>query len=46
MDVLAARGNVAEALLAYDGLRRRLRDDLGVDPCPELRHTYERLLSL
>jgi DNA-binding SARP family transcriptional activator len=32
MEVLAARGNAAEALLVYDGLRRLLRDELGTSP--------------
>ena len=32
METLAARGNSAEALLVYDALRRRLREDLGVAP--------------
>ena len=32
MRTLAARGNVAEALTAYQRLRILLRDELGVDP--------------
>jgi len=36
---------VAEALLAYDCLRRRLREELGVDPGPELRTFYQELLA-
>jgi SARP family transcriptional regulator, regulator of embCAB operon len=44
MDALAARGNVAEALLVYEALRERLRDDLGVVPGPETRAAYERLV--
>ena len=32
MEVHARRGNDAEALLVYDGLRRRLRDELGIAP--------------
>jgi DNA-binding SARP family transcriptional activator len=46
MEVLVAGGNVAEALLAYDRLRRRLRDDLGVDPGPGVQAVYRRLLTL
>jgi DNA-binding SARP family transcriptional activator len=44
MEILAARGNGAEALRVYDGLRRRLRDDLGATPAPELRELQARLL--
>jgi DNA-binding SARP family transcriptional activator len=42
--VLAARGNVAEALLAYESLRRRLRDDLGIAPGDELQALHAELL--
>lgn len=45
MDALAAEGNVAEALTAYEELRRLLRDELGVDPSPQLRAAHERLLA-
>jgi DNA-binding SARP family transcriptional activator len=44
MEILVARGNGAEALRVYDALRRRLRDDLGATPAPELRELQERLL--
>ncbi len=44
MEILAARGNGAEALRIYDALRQRLRDDLGATPAPELRELQERLL--
>jgi len=44
MEILAARGNGAEALRTYEQLRERLRDDLGVTPAPELRELQERLL--
>jgi predicted ATPase/DNA-binding SARP family transcriptional activator len=37
MRALARRGRHAEALRAYDDLRRRLGDDLGLEPSPELR---------
>ncbi len=45
MRALAARGNVAEALKAYERLRTMLRDELGVDPCEAVQETYARLLS-
>jgi DNA-binding SARP family transcriptional activator len=45
MRALAARGNVAEALRAYEDLRVLLRDELGVSPCRTLQDAYTRLLS-
>jgi len=42
---LSATGNRAEALLAYDVIRCRLRDELGVDPGPELRAVHQQLLA-
>lgn len=44
MQALAARGNVAEALLVYEALRTRLRDELGITPGAETRAQYERLV--
>jgi len=44
MEILVARGNAAEALRVYEGLRKRLRDELGATPAPELRALQERLL--
>jgi SARP family transcriptional regulator, regulator of embCAB operon len=44
MEILAARGNAAEALRVYETLRERLRDELGATPAPELRALQERLL--
>jgi DNA-binding SARP family transcriptional activator len=44
MEILVARGNAAEALRAYEELRKRLRDELGATPAPELRALQERLL--
>jgi DNA-binding SARP family transcriptional activator len=44
MEILVARGNAAEALLVYEALRARLRDELGAIPAPELRALQERLL--
>ena len=45
MQALERRGNVAEALLAYDQLRVLLRDDLGVAPSPALQDFHRRLLG-
>ncbi len=45
MEALAARGDVAEALRAYEDLRVRLRDELGAIPGADLRALHERLLS-
>jgi SARP family transcriptional regulator, regulator of embCAB operon len=45
METLAARGNAAEALLVYDGLRRRLRDDLGAAPSSSTQALHRRLLG-
>ncbi len=44
MQILAARGNGAEALRVYETLRERLRDDLGAAPAPELRELQAELL--
>src|SRR5579864_2924372 len=45
MRAFEARGNVAEALLAYESLRQRLRDELGVAPGESLQAAYRRLLG-
>ena len=45
MEALAARGNVAEALAAYEQLRVLLRESLGVDPCRAVQDTYAQLLG-
>jgi DNA-binding SARP family transcriptional activator len=45
MAALAGEGNVAQAMLAYDEVRRRLRDDLGIHPGPELQQLHVRLLD-
>ena len=42
---LAAQGNVAAALRAFDDLRVLLRDELGVSPSGPLRALRERLLA-
>jgi SARP family transcriptional regulator, regulator of embCAB operon len=45
MEALERRGNVAEALLAYDRLRVLLRNDLGIAPSPAMQGIYRRLLA-
>jgi DNA-binding SARP family transcriptional activator len=41
---LDASGNRAEALRAYERLRERLADELGVDPGPEIQAVYLEIL--
>jgi DNA-binding SARP family transcriptional activator len=45
MAALAASGNRAEALRAYQRLRRALADELGVDPSPATEAAYLELLG-
>jgi len=45
MRTLAARGNVAEALRAYERLRVRLSDELGIDPSRQAQQLYVDLLG-
>ena len=45
MEALAARGEVAEALAAYEELRVLLRDELGMAPGAATRALHERLLA-
>jgi SARP family transcriptional regulator, regulator of embCAB operon len=45
MEVLAARGNIAEALRAYEELRALLRDELGAAPSPPIQALQLRLLK-
>jgi DNA-binding SARP family transcriptional activator len=45
MEVLWTLGNGAEALLVYDQLRRRLRDELGIAPSPLTQAIYKRILA-
>jgi SARP family transcriptional regulator, regulator of embCAB operon len=45
IEALERRGNVAEALLAYDRLRILLRNELGVTPSPALQSLHSRLLG-
>jgi DNA-binding SARP family transcriptional activator len=44
MQALTARGNSAEALLVYDQLVQRLRDELGVPPSAETRVLHSSIL--
>ena len=44
MTALAGTGRTAEALAAYERLRRHLADELGVDPSPALQDQHLRLL--
>ena len=46
MEALAADGRPAEALAAYDRLRRELAESLGADPSPALRARHLELLRL
>ena len=46
MNALAAAGRPADGLTAYENLRAMLAGELGVDPSPELRAGYHRLLQL
>ena len=45
METLERRGNVAEALLAYERLRLLLRDELGIAPSPSVQAVHRRLLQ-
>ncbi len=45
MEVLAARGNPAEALLVYDTLRVRLREELGTAPSDATQALHRQLLG-
>jgi SARP family transcriptional regulator, regulator of embCAB operon len=44
MEALARRGNVAEALRAYERLRVLLREELGIAPSQALQAVHRRLL--
>jgi DNA-binding SARP family transcriptional activator len=44
IEALAGRGNVAEALRAYERLRVLLRDELGIAPSPAIQAVHQQLL--
>jgi len=46
MQALERQGNTAEALLVYESLRQRLRDELGVSPAEPLQAAHRRLLGV
>ena len=45
MRALAKEGRYAEASTLFHGLRRRLADELGVDPNPDLRRLHDQILA-
>jgi SARP family transcriptional regulator, regulator of embCAB operon len=45
IEALARRGNVAEALRAYERLRLLLREELGIAPSPIMQGVHRRLLQ-
>src|SRR4029077_6177352 len=45
MEILAARGNIAEALRVYEDLRTLLRDELGATPSPPIQALHVQLLK-
>jgi DNA-binding SARP family transcriptional activator len=45
IEALQRRGNVAEALRAYERLRVLLREELGIAPSPSLQTLHQRLLQ-
>ena len=45
MRALAARDNVAEALVVYERLRTELREELGVSPSSRMQELHAQLLQ-
>ena len=46
MQALEVQGNAGEALVVYESLRRRLREELGIEPGESLQAAYRRLLGV
>ncbi|MDQ3576710.1 MAG: hypothetical protein M3443_03725, partial [Actinomycetota bacterium] len=44
IEILQGGGRRAEALIEYQHARRAIVDELGIEPCGDLRSLYERLL--
>ncbi len=44
IEILQSSGRRAEALIEYQHARRAIVDELGIEPCGDLRSLYERLL--
>jgi DNA-binding SARP family transcriptional activator len=45
MEILAARGNIAEALRVYEQLRTLLREELGATPSPPIQALQLQMLK-
>jgi pentatricopeptide repeat protein len=45
IDALAREGNTAEAILVYEELRTKLREELGITPSERTQESYRRLLG-
>jgi DNA-binding SARP family transcriptional activator len=45
IDALAGEGNTAEAILVYEELRTKLREELGITPSERTQASYRRLLG-
>jgi DNA-binding SARP family transcriptional activator len=44
VEILAAKGNIAESILVYESLRQLLREELGTAPSAELQDLHAELL--
>lgn len=45
MEIFSVQGNIAEALLTYEQVRRLLREELGATPGPATQELHKRLLQ-